>query len=36
VTLQKVEFGEESTRAYVKIANKTGRGASFYTYDAKI
>lgn len=36
VTLEKIEFGEETTRAYVKMANNTGQGASFYTYDAKI
>jgi len=36
VTLDKIEFGEESTRAYVKMANNTGRGASFFTFDAKI
>lgn len=36
VTLDKIEFGEDSTRAYVKMANNTGRGASFYTFDAKI
>ena len=36
VTLQKIEFGEESTRAYVTVRNDTGRGASFYTFDAKI
>lgn len=36
MTLDKVEFGEDSTRAYVKMANNTGRGASFYTFDAKI
>lgn len=36
VTLQKLEFGEESTRAYVTMNNGTGRGASFYTFDAKI
>ena len=36
VTLDKIEFGEDSARAYVKMANNTGRGASFYTFDAKI
>jgi hypothetical protein len=36
ITLRKIEFGEESTRAYVTIRNDTGRGASFYTFDAKI
>lgn len=36
VTLHKLEFGEESTRAYVTINNNTGRGASFYTFDMKI
>ncbi len=36
VTLEKIEFGKESTRAYVKLANNTGRGASFYSFDAKI
>jgi len=36
VTLDKIEFGEDSTRAYVKMVNNTGRGASFYTFDAKI
>jgi hypothetical protein len=36
VTLEKIEFGDESTRAYVTIRNDTGRGADFYTFDAKI
>ena len=36
MTLDKIEFGEESTRAYVKMANNTGQGASFYTFDTKI
>ena len=36
ITLKKIEFGEESTRAYVTMTNNTGRGASFYTFDAKI
>ncbi len=36
VTLDKIEFGQESTRAYVTLTNNTGRGASFYTFDAKI
>jgi hypothetical protein len=36
ITLQKIELGEESTRAYVTMTNNTGRGASFYTFDAKI
>lgn len=36
VTLQKIEFGEASTRAYVVLTNGTGRDASFYTFDAKI
>lgn len=36
ITLRKIEFGEESTRAYVTITNDTGRGASFYTFDMKI
>lgn len=36
VTLEKIEFGEESTRAYVTLRNNTGRGASFFTFDAKI
>jgi len=36
VTLQKIEFGKESTRAYVTLANNTNYGASFYTFDAQI
>jgi hypothetical protein len=36
VTLQKIEFGRESTRAYVTLANNTNYGASFYTFDAQI
>jgi hypothetical protein len=36
VTLQKIEFGRESTRAYVAIANNTASGASLYTFDAQI
>lgn len=36
VTLEKIEFGEESTRAYVTLANNTGRGASFFTFDTNI
>lgn len=36
VTLDKIEFGEESTRAYVTLTNNTDRGVSFYTFDAKI
>jgi len=36
ITLQKIEFGKESTRAYVTLANNTNYGASFYTFDAKI
>ncbi len=36
VTLEKIEFGDETTRAYVKMTNNTGQGASFYTFDAKI
>jgi hypothetical protein len=36
VTLQKIEFGKESTRAYVALANNTNHGASFYTFDAQI
>lgn len=36
VTLGKIEFGEKSTRAYVVLTNGTKRGASFYTFDAKI
>jgi hypothetical protein len=36
VTLKKIEFGEDSTRAYVTAYNGTGTGASFYDYDTKI
>jgi hypothetical protein len=36
VTLQKIEFGKESTRVYVTLANNTNYGASFYTFDAQI
>ena len=36
VTLQKIEFGEESTRAYVTLTNNTDYSASFYTFDAQI
>jgi hypothetical protein len=36
VTLQKIEFGKESTRAYVAITNNTANGASLYTFDAQI
>ncbi len=36
VTLQKIEFGEESTRAYVTLTNNTDYSASFYTFDSQI
>ena len=36
MTLKKIEFGEDSTRAYVAFTNNTDYGASFYTFDAKI
>jgi hypothetical protein len=36
VRLQKIEFGRESTRAYVTLANNTNYGASLYTFDAQI
>ena len=36
VTLEKIEFGEDTTRAYVTAYNGTNRGASFYDFDAKI
>ena len=36
VTLRKIEFGKESTRAYVALANNTNYGASFYTFNAQI
>jgi hypothetical protein len=36
VTLQKIEFGKESTSAYVTLANNTNYTASLYTFDAQI
>lgn len=36
VTVDKVEFGEETTRVYVRAKNSTRDAASFYTYDARI
>ena len=36
ITLEKVEFGEETTRAYVKARNGTNETASLFTYDARI
>lgn len=36
ITLNRVEFGENTTRAYVSAQNGTNTAASFYTYDAKI
>lgn len=36
ITLNRVEFGENTTRAYISAQNGTNAGASFYTYDAKI
>lgn len=36
VTLDKLEFGEETTRVYLTAQNDTGYPASFYGFDAKI
>ena len=36
IALQKVEFGEETTRAYVALQNGTGAPAGFYTFNARI
>ncbi|MGF1472106.1 MAG: hypothetical protein ACFB50_10245 [Rubrobacteraceae bacterium] len=36
ITLNRVEFGENSTRAYVTARNGTNSTASFYTFDARI
>lgn len=36
VTVEKVEFGEETTRIYVKARNGTDQPASLFTYDARI
>ena len=36
LTIQKIEFAEKQTRAYVKIRNASGYKASVYSYDAKI
>src|SRR5829696_9148423 len=36
ITLQKIEFGEKDTRAYVSAYNGTDNVASFYDFDAKI
>jgi hypothetical protein len=36
VTLKKIEFGDDTTRAYVTVYNGTGTGASFYDYESKI
>ncbi len=36
VTLQQVEFGRDTTRAYVTLQNGTGVPASFYAFNARI
>ncbi len=36
ITLQKVEFGKATTRAYVNLQNGTGVHASFYAFDSKV
>lgn len=36
ITLERIEFGEESTRAYITVSNATNEPASFYTFDARI
>ena len=36
ITLEKVEFAETETRAYVSIENGTKANASFYTFNTKI
>lgn len=36
ITLNRVEFGEETTKAYISAQNGTNAAASFYTYDAKV
>ncbi len=36
ITLEKVEFAEKETRAYVSIENGTKANASFYTFNTKI
>jgi hypothetical protein len=36
ITLEKIEFGEDTTRAYVTVHNGTGTGASFNDYETTI
>ena len=36
ITLQKLEFGEDTTRAYVSLYNETGVPASFYAFNSRI
>lgn len=36
VTLEKIEFGEETTRAYLSARNDTGYPASFYAFNSRI
>ena len=36
ITVEKIEFAQESTRVYITALNGTGRKADFYTFDAKI
>jgi hypothetical protein len=36
LTLRRVEFGEETTRAYVKVRNDASAMATLSTYDARI
>jgi len=35
-TLDRVEFGEDTTRAHLTLSNGTGSNASFFTHNAKI